>query len=114
MDGDGRWSANDKFIEGFGGDGDLPVVGDFNGDGIDDLGVYRNGQWRLDTNGNHRLDATDRVLQFGGPHDKPVVGDFNGDGIDELAIYHDRTGEIVEPPAGAVAPTPAPARAMAE
>ncbi len=114
VDGDGRWTANDQFIEGLGSEGDLPVVGDFNGDGIDDLGIYRDGQWRLDIDGNHRLDEADRVLQFGGPHDKPVAGDFNGDGIDELAVYHDRATEIVEPPAGAVAPTPAAAPAAAQ
>ena len=108
MDGDGRWSADDAFVENFGSEGDLPVVADFNGDGIDDLGIYRDGHWRLDTNGNRRLDPGDRELQFGGPHDKPIAGDFDGDGIDELAVYHERTDRIVKPPAGATAPTPAP------
>ena len=111
MDGDGRWSADDVFVENFGSEGDLPVVADFNGDGIDDLGIYRDGHWRLDTNGNRRLDQGDRELQFGGPHDKPIAGDFDGDGIDELAVYHERTDRIVKPPAGATTPTPAPPQA---
>ncbi len=112
-DGDGRWSAGDTFVEGFGSEGDLPVVGDFSGDGIDDLGIYREGLWRLDSNGNHRLDPADRELHFGGPDDRPVVGDFDGDGVEELAVYHDRPEEVVKPPAGAVAPTPAPPQAPA-
>ncbi len=114
IDGDGHWSANDQYIEGLGDEGDLPVVGDFNGDGIDDLGIYRDGQWRLDSDGNHRLDGADRVVNFGGPHDKPVAGDFNGDGIDELAVYRNRVREVVSPPAGAVAPTPAAAPAASQ
>ncbi len=113
-DGDGRWSAGDSFVENFGSEGDLPVVGDFDGDGIDDLGIYRDGQWQLDTNGNRRLDAADRVLQLGGPHHKPVTGDFDGDGVDEIATYRDRSEEVVEPPAGAVAPTPAPPQTTAK
>ena len=114
MDGDGRWSAGDAFVENFGSRGDLPVVADFNGDGIDDLGIYRDGLWRLDTNGNRRLDEDDRELHFGGPHDKPVAGDFNGDGIDEVAIYRDRSDRTVERPAGAQLPTPAPPETSAE
>ena len=114
MDGDGRWSAGDTFVENFGSEGDLPVVADFNGDGIDDLGIYRDGRWRLDSNGNRQLDEGDREFHFGGSHDKPVAGDFNGDGIDEFAVYHDRTDRIVEPPIGATAPTPAAPQAAAD
>ncbi len=66
---------------------DLPVVGDFNGDGIDQLGIYTAGTWRLDTNGDRKLDDADEVRHLGGVADKPVVGDFDGDGIDEIAVY---------------------------
>ena len=86
VDGNGRWSEHDVKVN-FGRAGDVPVVGDFNGDGIDNLGVYRNGTWHLDTDGNLRLDAHDKVFELGGPHHRPVVGDFNGDGIDQAAVY---------------------------
>jgi len=36
----------------FGMTGDLPVVGDWNGDGKDKIGVFCNGSWYLDANGN--------------------------------------------------------------
>ena len=36
--------------------GDMPVVGDFNGDGVDEIGVYRDGTWYIDTNGNGMID----------------------------------------------------------
>ena len=58
----------------------LPVVGDFNGDGIDEIGVYRDGTWYIDTNNNGIIDQGDQVFQLGGPGDKPVVGDWDGDG----------------------------------
>ena len=79
IDGDGKWTKSDV-KHSFGRPGDVPVVGDFNGDGIDELGVYRDGMWYIDTNGNGEIDAEDQVFELGGPGDKPVVGDWNGDG----------------------------------
>ena len=32
--------------------GDTPVAGDWDGDGIDEIGVLRNGTFYLDANGN--------------------------------------------------------------
>ena len=89
VDGNGRWSIDDVTVE-LGAEGDTAVVGDFNGDGIDDIGVYRAGTWYLDTDGNRRLDANDKVFELGGPHDKPAVADFNGDGIDDIAVYQEQ------------------------
>jgi hypothetical protein len=65
----------------FGGiSGDVPVVGDWNGDGTSKVGVFRLGFfWVLDANGNHLFDGTgpgqDLAFPFGGiGGDKPVVG----------------------------------------
>ena len=54
--GDGSWSEDDRTFQ-YGQAGDLPVVGDFDGDGIDEIGVYRGGQWIVDIDGNHELNA---------------------------------------------------------
>jgi serine-aspartate repeat-containing protein C/D/E len=68
--------------------GDMPVTGDWNGDGIHTIGVFRNGLWNLDVDGNGKWDdACDNKVQLGQRGDRPVVGDFNGDGIDELGVY---------------------------
>ena len=64
-------------------------MGDFNGDGIDELGIYRDGMWYIDTNGNGEIDAGDQTFQLGGPGDTPVVGDWDGDGTAEPAVYRD-------------------------
>jgi hypothetical protein len=65
----------------FGGiQGDVPVVGDWDGGGTSKVGVFRSGFfWVLDANGNHQFDGTaagqDLAFPFGGiAGDKPVVG----------------------------------------
>ena len=40
----------------FGAHDAIPVVGDFNGDGVSEVGVYYHGEWFLDLNGNGRWD----------------------------------------------------------
>ena len=84
-DGDGKFTQRDIEAS-FGSEGDLPLVGDFNGDGIDEIAVYHRGKLIIDSNRNYRLDKDDQVLS--GPHlqARPVIGDFNGDGIDEAAF----------------------------
>ena len=77
----------------YGDPGDYGVVGDWNGDGIDTVGIFRNGVWLLDVDGNGRWTDPDEQLQFGQARDIPLVGDFNGDGIDDLAVVRD--GKII-------------------
>lgn len=76
----------------YGKSGDVAIAGDWNGDGIDNIGLYREGLWILDTNGDGRLDQQDAQFTMGEPGDRPIVMDTNGDGIDELGVY--RLGEI--------------------
>lgn len=71
----------------FGAEGDTPIAGDWNGDGISTIGVFRDGQWHFDMDGDGRWSKGDEVAQFGQEGDLPVVGDFNGDGVDEIGIY---------------------------
>lgn len=71
--------------------GGRPVAGDWNGDGIQTVGVFKNGTWFLDWDGDGRLTSHDKSIRFGQSNDTPVVGDFNGDGIDEIGIYRSGT-----------------------
>jgi serine-aspartate repeat-containing protein C/D/E len=71
----------------FGGVGDVAVAGDWNGDGIDTIGVFNMGVWVLDTNGDGQWQPGELMVDFGQPGDIPVVGDWNGDGVDELGVY---------------------------
>ena len=47
----------------FGAPGAVPVYGDFLGDGRTLMGVFVNGEWFIDTNGNGVWDEGDFVLQ---------------------------------------------------
>jgi serine-aspartate repeat-containing protein C/D/E len=94
-DGDGRLTANDLECE-FGQAGDIPIVGDWTGDGIEKIGVYRSGKFYLDTNNNHKLDADDKVIELGQPGDVPVVGKFDGTGQVQIGVYHANASSAVQ------------------
>ena len=65
---------------------DTPLSGDWNGDGIDSVAVFRSGEWMLDADGDGRWVETDEKIPFGEAGDEPIVGDWNGDGIDDLGV----------------------------
>jgi len=85
-DGNGAWGANDV-IKNFGATGNIPVAGDWTGDGTTNMGVFfGNGTWWLDLNGNGVLDAGE-TFAFGMTGDHPIVGDWNGDGRTKIGIF---------------------------
>ena len=79
----------------FGQAGDLPAAGDWNGDGKAKVGVFRNGTWYLDYNGNGAWDGCgiDRcyVGSFGQAGDLPAAGDWNGDGKAKVGVFRNGT-----------------------
>ncbi len=78
----------------FGQTGDIPVVGDWTGTGQYRIGVFRNGTWLLDANGNGTWDGVaggDLQISFGQAGDIPVVGDWTGSGKQSLGIYRGST-----------------------
>ncbi len=70
-----------------GGEKDLAISGDLNGDGIATIGTFNQGKWLLDIDGDGRLTAEhDSQVDFGQAGDLPLVGDFDNDGVDEIAV----------------------------
>lgn len=66
-------------------------AGDWNGDGVDGVGVFDNGTWDL-------LDPTESeegndvfFFGYGNASDYPIVGDWNGDGSDTPAVVRGAT-----------------------
>ena len=74
----------------FGIEGGTPLIGDFNGDGIDEVAIFKNGEWFIDLNGNRRWDSEDLWADLGTGDDRPVVGDWDGDGKDDIGIFGPR------------------------
>ena len=61
--------------------------------GIAEIGVYRQGSWIVDMDGNRQLDAHDVLFSLGDGADLPVVGDWDGDGIDDPGIFRPEAGD---------------------
>jgi hypothetical protein len=72
----------------FGLEGDVPVMGDWNGDGTGTVGVFRAGRW-FQRDGNGPGPA--RTFRFGVAGDVPVAGDWNGDGRDTVGVFRNGT-----------------------
>lgn len=70
---------------------DLPVVGDWTGTGTKRIGIFRQGTWILDTNGNGVIDASDKTVAFGQAGDIPIVGDWRGTGHIALGLFRQGT-----------------------
>lgn len=69
----------------FGIPGDQPFVGDWNGDGIDTIGLYRASTGLVYLRDSLSAGAAD--LSFPIPDGVVLAGDWNGDGVDTVGIY---------------------------
>jgi len=79
--------------------GGVPVVGDYNGDGFDDLAVYRvsengDGVWDLMFLGRDKPKGH-RSIQFGKKGDVPVLGDFNCNGKTDVVVFRESSFEWI-------------------
>lgn len=73
---------------------DLPITGDWNGDGIDTPGLYRPSTstvYLWDRWSNLSIVNAEYVLVLGAGGDRPIVGDWNGDGKDSLGYFRPST-----------------------
>jgi len=70
---------------------DVPVQGDFDGDGQDDLAVFEpsTARWLI----RNSSDGSTTETVFGAPADIPVPADFDNDGRADLTTYRPRTGQ---------------------
>jgi hypothetical protein len=73
----------------FGSPGDLPIVGDWDGDGVATPGVVRNGVFYL--RNSNTSGVADVVFSYGDPGDKVIVGDWDGDGKDSVGVVRGNT-----------------------
>jgi hypothetical protein len=74
----------------------IPVAGDWDGTGVVRIGVFSNGTWYLDMNGNGIWDGpvTDKTYPnfgVGLPNVMPVVGDWDGTGKTKIGVFSNGT-----------------------
>jgi hypothetical protein len=87
-----QWHVNSSPASGsFGSAGGIAVAGDWDGTGRKRIGVFQNGTWQLDINGDGVFDAGDQTVTFGQAGDYPLVGDWAGSGRIALGLYRQGT-----------------------
>src|SRR5687767_925344 len=87
----GHWTLRDEntntktFV--YGNPGDVPFIGDWNCDGVETPGLYRQSDGFAYLRNSSTTGIADVSFFFGNPGDLPLAGDFDGDGCDTLSIY---------------------------
>ncbi|MEX2322678.1 MAG: S8 family serine peptidase [Acidimicrobiia bacterium] len=71
----------------FGNPGDYPIMGDWNCDGLDTPGLYRQSDGFVYLRNSNTQGVADITFFFGNPGDVPIAGDFNNNGCDTVSIY---------------------------
>ncbi len=71
----------------YGNPGDYPIIGDWNCDGVDTPGLYRQSDGYVYLRNSNTQGPADVKFFFGNPGDVPLAGDFNADGCDTVSIY---------------------------
>lgn len=90
----GKWiqsSERDlRFKWGGGWLGDVPALGDYDGDGKTDYAVYRksDGTWYI----RRSSDSTMLAIKFGAATDIPVPADYDGGGKTDIAVFRPSEG----------------------
>ena len=78
----------------FGNPGDKPFVGDFDGDGIDSVGLHRESTGLVYFRNSLTTGVADSQFIYGDPGDRIAAGDWNGDGRDTVAVYRGSNGTV--------------------
>jgi len=75
----------------FGNPGDKPFVGDFDGDGVDTIGLHRESSGLVYFRNSNTTGIADSQFIFGDPGDQIIAGDWIGAGKDTVAVYRPST-----------------------
>ncbi len=89
-----RGPAGDTTSFYYGNPGDLPFVGDWDCDGVDTPGLYRQSDGYVYLRNSNSQGIADIRFFFGNPGDVPIAGDFDADGCDTVAIYRPSEARI--------------------
>ncbi len=87
----GRWHLLNEAGEAasffYGNPGDIPMMGDWDCDGVDTPGLYRQSDGFVYLRNSNTQGVADVRFFFGNPGDVPLAGDFDGDDCDTVSLY---------------------------
>ncbi|MFV1962313.1 MAG: M15 family metallopeptidase [Acidimicrobiia bacterium] len=89
---DGAGLGVADFFFTFGNVGDVPFAGDFDGDSVDEVGMFRWSTGQMFLKWELAGGAADSTFAYGSPGDIPFAGDWNGDGTDTVAVFRPSRG----------------------
>jgi transforming growth factor-beta-induced protein len=87
--GGGLGAADFSFT--FGNPGDIPLAGDWDGDGVDGIAMYRSTTGEFFWRNALSTGPADGSKYYGNPGDNPIAGDWDGDGDDEFGVQRGST-----------------------
>jgi hypothetical protein len=94
----GIWNLRypDGHVESFfyGNPGDVAFLGDWDCDGMETPGLYRQSDGFVYLRNSNTVGIADVRFFFGNPGDNPLAGDFDGDGCDTVSIYRPSDARI--------------------
>jgi hypothetical protein len=91
-DGDLNFDAASDRFSNFGTPADIPVIGNWNGDGYDQIGIRRDNTFYLDYNDNMAWEYPGDIFgNFGVATDTVLIGDWTDDGYDQVGVWRDGT-----------------------
>lgn len=71
----------------YGNPADIPYSGDWNGNGVTTLGLYRQSTGFLFLRNTNDQGVAHIQIYYGNPGDIPIAGDWDGDGVQTVGIY---------------------------
>jgi hypothetical protein len=90
----GLWQLEGSPSFFFGTPGDIPFLGDWDGDGIKTPGLYRPSSGFAYLRNSNDTGFADVSFYMGVKGDIPIVGDWEGDGIDTFGVYRPKEGKV--------------------
>ena len=71
--------------------GDVPLLGDWDGNGVADLAIYRGSTWHIRSNAAASGSTLTTFVYGMQAGDRPIAGNWDGDGDEDAGIY--RSGQ---------------------
>ncbi len=94
----GQWHLRDEGgavrVFYFGTPGDIPIIGDWDCDGDDTPGLYRQSDGFVYLRNTNDTGIGTIRFFLGIPGDIPLAGDFDGDGCDTVSVYRPGEGRV--------------------